>query len=147
SQSRKSIETDKDPLYKLIKAEINDFKSYILNTMMSKDAALQVEESRLQQEIQQCRLNLVRATIETPGVEIEEEIPPDLEERILHTKSKLEDLESRAAVIKLDIQQEIRSLHGRISDLLTEFLSAKEKIGSMRDKSKDEHSDNKRKPR
>src|SRR5262249_42560061 len=32
SQSRKSIETDKDPLYKLIKAEINDFKSYILNT-------------------------------------------------------------------------------------------------------------------
>lgn len=140
SQARKSIELDKGPLYNLLKAEINDFKSHILKTMTNKDTALLLEESRLTEEIYRARLAIARIMLDMAPAPLDEDLKPyrdiehlpQLEATILHTKSKLEDLRSRAATVKPETLKDIDSLYERICKLHTDFLNIEPKSDSTK---------------
>ena len=130
AQSRKALEPDKDITYKLIRTEINDFKSYIMSTMVNKDAALQLEENRLQQDIDQCEISMVSIQLNMMTMAIGNKLKgsEEIEELLTYTKSKLDDLESRATTIKQDSLAEIQSLKTQYSQREAAYASLKKKI-------------------
>jgi len=128
TQVRKAIDHDKDPLYKLLKTEINDFKSHIMNTMTNKDAAVLLEESRLDEEIQKAGLSVIRlfVAISTKGISGIEYISDlEIETDILSLKAKLDDLKSKAQKIKPSTLKRINYLCDELANYEATFLKVK----------------------
>jgi hypothetical protein len=129
-QSRNALEPDKDIIYKLIRTEVNNFKSYIMSTMVNKDAVLQLEENRLQQDIDECSINILAIELEMTTMAIRNKFKESekIEELLTDTKLKLDDLESRAITIKPDSLARIQSIKAQYSQREAAYSSLKKKI-------------------